>query len=328
MAHRPTRVGATALVAAAVLAAPLAAQAQDDVDVRFSWKMKGEYAPFFLAEAMGAFDEHGLDVTLAEGAGSQAALGALIQGREDVVIMPGIFALSGIQQGMPVKMVALWHPRTPVVMITHPENPATEPADLEGMTVATAVGETGTTYLPQFCAINGINCDAIDTVLVDSQARVPQFLQGQVDAVSVYRSNDLPIIEAETGVDYPILDLGEFGLAAPGMSAVTSEALLEERPDVIARFIEAANAGIAAAKADPQRAAEAILDAWPEGPSLEIVTAQVEATVDAVPEREGEPLGYIRAEDIAGALALLETEEEFGEPMAPEAYFSNQLFGM
>src|SRR5262245_25851629 len=67
------------------------ARADDDVKVRFSWKLKGEYGPLYMAQAKVFFTANKLNVRLGEGAGAPAALGALLQGQEDVVILPGIF---------------------------------------------------------------------------------------------------------------------------------------------------------------------------------------------------------------------------------------------
>ncbi|MDE0114193.1 MAG: hypothetical protein OXN84_18135, partial [Albidovulum sp.] len=39
-----------------------AAVAQDDVNVRFSWKLKGEYAPFYHALNTGGFEANELNV--------------------------------------------------------------------------------------------------------------------------------------------------------------------------------------------------------------------------------------------------------------------------
>src|SRR3954463_12685248 len=93
--------------ALAGFAVAFAAAAQDPVNVRFSWKMKGEYGPFFMAQEKGLYAKEKLNVRMGEGAGAQAALGALLQGQEDVVVLPAIFALTAIQKGMPVKLIAI-----------------------------------------------------------------------------------------------------------------------------------------------------------------------------------------------------------------------------
>lgn len=319
------KVAVVAVVAGSLLGVS-AASAADDLRVRFSWKLKGEYAHMYLAQKEGIYAAHDLNVRMGEGAGSQAALGALIQGQEDAVIMPAIFALTAIQKGMPVRLVALHHPRTPVVLISHPDNPVTEPKDMEGKSVAHSVGETGTSYLDTLCVVNNVDCSQVPRVLMNAQARVQAFLEGEVDMVSVYRTNDLPIIRARTEIDFPILDLAEHGLVAPGLSVVVSEQTLGERPDVIRRYLAALSDAIAATKADPAAAAQAMKDVWPEGPDLEIIEAQARATMDAIPEHDGRTYGWIDETEIEAALQLIATDEDFGEPQAPAVYYSNELF--
>ncbi len=89
-------------------ASMLAHAQQTDFNVRYSWKLKGEYGPYFVAQDKGYFAQEGLKVRLGEGAGAQAALGALLQGQEDVVVLPGMFAMTAIAKGMPIKLVALY----------------------------------------------------------------------------------------------------------------------------------------------------------------------------------------------------------------------------
>ena len=78
----------------ALLVSTSAAWATDPVNVRFSWKLKGEYGHLYLAEEQGIYASKNLAVRMGEGAGAPAALGALLQGQEDVVVMPAIFAVS------------------------------------------------------------------------------------------------------------------------------------------------------------------------------------------------------------------------------------------
>ncbi len=314
-----------ASVVAATGFASVAALAADDVNVRFSWKLKGEYGFFYYGQDLGLYDKEDISLRLGEGAGSQAALGALTLGQEDIVILPAIFAISAIQKGMPVKIVAMYQPAAPIALISHPENPITIPKDLEGKKIAHAVGETGTSYLGVFCAINDVDCDSISKVQMDSQSRVPQFLQNQVDAVSVYLTNDLPILEARTGVEYPRLDLVEFGLRVPGMAAVASVDGIAKRPDVIRRFLAATAGSLAATAADPAAATTALAKTWGGGPSADIVQKQIEATTASIEHTEGKPVGWIDEAMIDAALDLLDSQEPIGDRRALADFYSNDL---
>lgn len=310
---------------AALLVSTSAAWATDAVNVRFSWKLKGEYGHLYLAQEQGIYASKNLAVRMGEGAGAPAALGALLQGQEDVVVMPAIFAVSAIQKGMPVKIVALYHPRTPVVLISQPDKPVAQPKDLEGKTIAHSVGETGTSYLAVFCAVNGIDCAKVKKVQMDAQSRVPQFLQKQVDAVSVYRTSDLPVLEAKVGTKFTVLDLAQHGLAIPGLAAVSSNAAIAKRPEVLRRYLAAVNEGIAATRKDPKAAAAALMKTWQGSPPQEVVEAQVRATMDAVPSGPGKPVGWIDAKAISQALDLLKTDEAIGTPKPVETFFTNDL---
>ncbi|RAI45909.1 myristoyl transferase [Rhodoplanes roseus] len=318
---------AAAVVAvAALLGGSGPAAAQDTVNVRFSWKMKGEYGTYFLAQEKGLFKAAGLDVKLGEGAGAQAALGALIQGQEDIVVLPGVFALSAIQKGIPVKIIALYHPKTPVTLITYPEKAAKTPKDLVGMTVAHSVGETGTSYLDAFLRLNKVDPASVKRTLMNAQARVPAFIQKQVDVVSVYQTNDLPIIrEQHKGTDFVVMDMVEFGLAVPGMALVTSDQNLVKKPDVLKRFLKASAAAVRDAKADPMAATQAIRKAWPSPPTETAVLEQVKATVGAIPVPAGHEIGWMEEKTITDALELLKSAGEIDAPKPAATYYTNVL---
>ena len=301
-----------------------AAFAQDTVNVRFSWKLKGEYGGLYMAQEAGHYKSANLAVRLGEGAGAPAALGALIQGQEDVVILPGIFALSAIQKGMPIRLIALYHPKTPFAFISHPERPIRTPRDLEGKTLGTAVGDTATSYLDLFCKVNKVDCNKIKKVQMNAQALVPQFLARQIDSTSVYRSNDLPaLVQREAKI--VVMDLIEFGMAIPGMAAVTSEANIAKRPDVMKRFLAATGAGFRDSKQDVVGSSRAILKSWTSGPDLAVVLGQVKATMDAVPVYPGRNVGWIDEKVIAGTLDMMKSVGEIDNPKPAASFFTNAL---
>jgi NitT/TauT family transport system substrate-binding protein len=315
----------TLSITALVAANSASAQAQDHVNVRFSWKLKGEYGPLYLAQEEGLFKKSNLEVRMGEGAGAPAALGALVQGQEDVVVLPGVFALSAIQKGFPVKLVALYHPKTPVVLISWPEKPANKPQDLVGMTVGHSVGETGTTYLDAFLRLNGVNPAQVKRVTMNAQARVPAFIQHQVDVVSVYQTNDLPIIEEKEKTKFVLMDMVKYGLSVPGLAIVTSNANIAQKSGMMRRFLAAAAQGVRDAKMDVKGATQALLKNWSNPPSEHAVYEQVKATVDAIPTPAGHEIGWIDQKTIADALALLQSTGEIDSPKAPEVYLTYAL---
>jgi NitT/TauT family transport system substrate-binding protein len=316
---------AVALGVSMLAATSGAAQADEQVNVRFSWKLKGEYAAMYVAQEKGFYAREGLTVRLGEGAGAPAALGALLQGQEDAVLLPAIFALTAISKGMPVKLISLYHPKTPIALISWPENPVRVPKDLEGKVIATAIGETGTTYLDSFCKKNGVDCAKVKKVQVDAQSRVPLFVQHKVDVVSVYQTNDLPVLEEKQGTKFIVLEMDKNGLSVPGMALVSSDAIIAKKPEVLRKLLKAVGEGVVAMKKDPAEGADAIVKNWPGHPSVSSVTTQVKATADAIPATPGHPVGWIDDKVIADALQLLKSTGEVDAPKPTDAYFTNSL---
>lgn len=301
------------------------AQDQEQVSVRFSWKLKGEYAAMYAAQEKGFYAREGLTVRLGEGAGPQAALGALLQGQDDAVLLPAIFALSAISKGMPLKLIAIYHPTTPIALISWLENPVRLPKDLEGKTIATAIGDTGTMYLDLFCKKNGMDCAKIKKVQVDAQSRLPLFLQHKVDAMSVYQTNDLPILEEKQGSGFVVLEMDKNGLSVPGMALVSSDAIIAKKQETLRKLLKAVGEGVVEMKKDPAAAAQILVKSWPGHPSITSVTAQVKATAEAIPAASGRPVGWIDEKVIADALQLLKSTGEVDAAKAPEAYYTNRL---
>src|SRR5215510_1660765 len=141
------------VLAAALAAAPgtipeLAAQAAppsgavEEVLVRFTWKLKGEYAPLFVAADKGYYRAAGLNVQLAEGSGAKTALRQLAAGQEQVVWGPVVNGAQALGEGLAVRVITIYQPKVPIGIIAHPGTPLKTPKDLEGLKFAYTVGET------------------------------------------------------------------------------------------------------------------------------------------------------------------------------------------
>ncbi|MCB1387259.1 MAG: ABC transporter substrate-binding protein, partial [Nitratireductor sp.] len=197
--------------------------------------------------------------------------------------------------------------------------------DMEGKTIAHSVGETGTSYLGVFCELNQVDCDKISKVQMDSQSRVPQFLQKQVDLVSVYKTNDLPVLEDRTGQKFPTLDMAEYGLAIPGMAVVASDDGIANKAETLKGFLAANAKAIELTRSDPDAAVAALKTVWSAGPSDKVVREQIEATSASIHGVEGHPIGWIDEKTITDALKLIGSVEDIGEMKPASSFYTNEL---
>ena len=302
-----------------------AAGAKEKVTVRFTWKLKGEYAPLFVALDKGYFAAEGLDVELAEGQGAQTVLRLLATGTEKLGYGPAVAAAQAVSQGMPVTVAALYQTKAPMGVISFPEVPLKGPKDLEGKRIAISVGETFTDMLEPFTRINKIDLSKIQRIQMDNSARTSQFLARKVDVMSVYLSNELPVLEQRTGVKFNVMRVAEHGLNLLGASYYVNNDFARQNPATVAKLLRATAKGYADAIKDPREAAEIMNKHMKIRENPAVLLAQVKATVESTNAPKGRPIGWQSEADWKACLDLLMATGAIKERKPLELYYTNQF---
>ncbi len=182
-------IAAAGLLLASAAAQPAFTQTAEKLTVRFTWKLKGEYAPLFVALDKGYYKSEGLDIDLAEGSGAQTVLKLLASGNEKFGYGPAVSAAQAVSQGLPVKVVALYQTKAPMGVISFPDVSLKTPKELEGKRLAISVGETFGDMLGPFTRINHVDIAKIQQIQMDASARTSQFLTRKIDVMSVSATN-------------------------------------------------------------------------------------------------------------------------------------------
>ena len=298
-------------------------QSGEKLTVRFTWKLKGEYAPLYVALEKGYYKAEGLDVALSEGNGAQNVLKSLAAGNEKFGYGPAVAAAQAVSQGLPVKVVALYQTSAPMGVIAFPDTPLKAPKDIEGKRLAISVGETFGDMIRPFARINNVDLGQIQLIQMDSSARTMQFLTRKIDVMSVYLSNELPQIEKRAGVKFNVIKVTDFGLSVLGSSMYVSNEFAEKNPEIVKKLLRATAKGYRDAMANPKEAAR-IMERHmvvPEQP--DVLDRQVEATVVSTNAPAGKPIGWQTDTDWQANLNLLKETGGITDIKPLNAYFSN-----
>jgi NitT/TauT family transport system substrate-binding protein len=321
-----TVIAASLLAAIAIPDAPSViarAETPEKVTVRFTWKLKGEYAPLFVALEKGYYSAEGLEVQLSEGNGAQNVLKALAAGNEKFGYGPAVAAARAVSQGLPTKVIALYQTSAPMAVIAFPDTPLKGPKDLEGKRLAISVGETFGDMIHPFARINNVDLGKVQLIQMDASARTTQFLTRKVDVMSVYLSNELPQIEKRAGVKFNVVKVTDFGLNVLGSSMYVSSAFAEQKPDTVKKLLLATAKGYRDAMANPRDAAKIMARHMvvPEQP--DVLEQQVEATMVTTNAPAGQPIGWQAEADWRANLELLKETGDIVEVKPLNSYFSN-----
>jgi NitT/TauT family transport system substrate-binding protein len=234
-------LGAVAGVALVAAAAPLAAapaQALDHVTFATNWKAEAEHGGFYQALATGIYRRHGLDVTLRMG-GPQANNSQLLAaGQIDFNVGADSFAaLNYVRAGVPVVTVAAIFQKDPQVLLAHPGQGNDSFAALKGKPIMLASAARATFW--NFLKIRfGYTDDQIRTYTFN----MAPFL-ADVKAIQEGYLTSEPYTLAKAGVKPVVLLMADHGFDSYSTTLECSRRLVETRPDLVQRFVDASVEG-------------------------------------------------------------------------------------
>lgn len=272
-----TATAVLALAACGSQAPEPSAPADDALVLGLTYTPDVQFAPFYVAQANGYYEEAGVEVTLRHHGASESLFGALEAGEEDLVVAGGDEMLQAFSAGVPVVNVATVYEQYPVVLIVPADSPITSAADLAGHTVGIP-GPFGETYFGLLALLSGAGLTtedvAVEHIGYTQQAALGA---GHVDAVMGFANNDA-VQFAQAGIDVRTIALEDVPLVGIGVGAHADLA----DDDVTAAVVAATMRGVRDVVADPEGAVETAAEHIPglaDPAAREAALATVRATV-------------------------------------------------
>jgi NitT/TauT family transport system substrate-binding protein len=230
-----TAIAAT-LVGAGILVGSLApAVAADKVTFLTSWFAQAEHGGFYQAKATGLYDKAGLDVTIKMGGPQVNGAQLLLAGETDFLMGYDIQVLKGREQNQPLVTVASSFQFDLQGLMAHDD--VADMAALKGKPILIA-GSSRITFWPWLRAKYGFTDDQIRPYTFNLQ---PFFADKNV-AQQAYPSSE-PYQAQEQNEKVKFFLLADGGYPPYGSTIVTTEKMIAEKPDVVARFVKASLEG-------------------------------------------------------------------------------------
>lgn len=273
---RRTAVAAIAVVAAITAAAcsPRADSGADDraaLTVMLDWTPNTNHSGIYLAQAKGLYERAGLDVTILEPS-SDGGLPQLAAGNVDIVISVAEQLLPARAAGVDAVSVATILAHNTSSLVVPADRGVTRPRDLEGRTYGGFGGELEKALVDRLVRCDGGDPSRVRYVEVGNADYKVGLERRDYDTVWVFDGWDvirLAELEGMRLVRFPFYDPA----AAPTDRClpdwytpivVTSQKVLDDRPEVVRAFLRATSVGYTVADDEPEAAAAALLAAVPE----------------------------------------------------------------
>jgi len=277
----------------------------------------------YVAQEKGFFAEENLTVRIEHSPGGGEHLQLTATGKVDVTTQDAAVLLKRrADPGLPLVSFALIGQRGQQAYAALAESGLKTPKDWEGR----LVGYKGTPPpdLLALMKLAGVDENRVELVNVGFDPRL--LAEGKVDVYPVYKSNE-PYLLRQWGYEVTLWDAADFGVPTLGLTYVTSDQVLAEKPEMLARFLRAALKGIEYAQAHPDEAVQVVLKyAGPETDADHMrymLESELAEANSSAPEWKG--VGWQTAEQWQ-SLADMLTEFEAMPAVDVETVFTNQVW--
>jgi NitT/TauT family transport system substrate-binding protein len=227
------------LAAAGAAGGPALAQALDKVSFGTNWVAEAEHGGFYQALADGTYRKYGLDVTIVPGGPQVNNRILLLVGKLDFFL--GANTLEGfdaVAQNVPTLEVAALFQKDPQVLIAHPDQGIDELEDLKKLTLF--VSQEGmASYYQWLKADFGFKDSQVKPYTFNPQP----FLADKKSAMQGYVTSEPFAIEKEAKFKPKVFLLADHGFDAYSTLIETRRELVDRKPDLVQRFVDASIIG-------------------------------------------------------------------------------------
>ncbi len=320
---------ATVLASVVLTVASTLSFSATKVPFALDWKFEGPSAAFFAAIDNGHFAKADLDVEVAAGQGSLAAIpkvatGAFPLGFADI---NSLVQFLDQNPGAPVTAVMMVYDKPPFAVVGRKSQGVSAPKDLEGKVLGAPPPDGAWAQFPAFSEAAGIDMANVKVEPVGFPTREPMLAEGKVDAITGFSfSSYLNLVRLGVSEDdISVILMADHGLELYGNAIIVNTDFASENPELVKGFLAAVAAGWTDVIADPAMGAKAV---GARNPAADVALEQrrlelaINANVltDYVMENG---MGGIDADRMAAALEQLAKNYEFNSEPDMSLYFTD-----
>lgn len=233
------------------------------VSFRLDWTIGAEHTGYIVAQALGYYEDAGLDVTIAEGQGSSVTAQALAAGEDEFGVISAGEVLASVSKGLPIESIATVVQHSPTAIVYNTDKLTVESLDdLYGAKLGTVTSSSIYKEWQAVAALTGTDESKIE-VIDAGQAIVQALLSGQVDAITGWTFNQGLQAQVE-GADVEFLKFSDLGLDIPNSTLAVTTSFAQENPEAVAAFVEATARGWAYVAEHHDESLQMLFDAYPE----------------------------------------------------------------
>jgi len=320
----------TSLAAAALFAAAGTAAAQEKFTYNMAWLPQGSSIGVIVAKEQGFFRELGLDATIVRGYGGNRTANELDQGQFEFGYVDPISLVLNRSNGGKIRMIGALNTRWPAgICFDKKRHQPKTPADMKGLLLGGGSASPVHNVVPAWLEQNGQPKDSIRLLRMDPAVVDASLIEGRIDLAECWRASNRAVTQKQAdaaGVTLGWIEYGDFGLDAYGSGFAASEDVIRKRPEVVKKFLRASYRGYAYALANPEKAADLMVKAFPTTDRA-VALAQIKDMGDLLidPQAKANGLGYLREDRMRATVQFVDKAFGLNGKVKPQDTYTNEM---
>lgn len=241
---------AAIMLGATVQATPAA----EKITFMMSWRAQADQGGYFQALAKGYYAECGLDVEIRQGGPGIDPAQLLAGGAIDFTLSPFIDTVVGLNEaGFPARSVMAIFQRSAQMLMTREGNGIEKLEDMKGSPIMIAA-ISRRTFWPFFRDKYGWD----DSQIRQYTGQLAPFLSDPKAVQQGFITNEPFLIKNQTGETVKTFLLADHGYQTYGTMVVTSQTMIDQKPEIVQCMVDSIKKGWADYLQDPSAAFEII----------------------------------------------------------------------
>ncbi|TPQ51758.1 ABC transporter substrate-binding protein [Prosthecomicrobium hirschii] len=236
------RITATGTVAAILAGAmTVGASAEDKVTFGTNWLAQAEHGGYYQAVADGTYKKYGLDVTIKQGGPQAANRTLLLAGKIDFYMGGNMLqSLDSVKNNVPFVVVGAIFQKDPQVLIAHPDQGLEKFEDLAKLPTL-FMGKDG--YISYFQWMKVAYKGFKDEQYKPYTFNPAPFIADKKSAQQGYITSEPYQVEKQAGWKPKLFLLADNGFDTYSTTIETAQKLVDEKPELVQRFVDATMIG-------------------------------------------------------------------------------------
>lgn len=242
----------------ALLSVQALAAGRATVNMQLGWLAGGNQIGEAVAKRLGYYDQEGIDFSIQPGGPNIDGVALIASGRYEtgqVSSSPSI--MLAVSQDLPIKCFATGLQQHPYTFFSLKKNPIRKPQDMVGKKIG--IQSTGMVLLRALLAKNKIAEKDVNIIPIGGD--MTPLLTGQVDAVTGWQTNTTAM--KPLGADRVDLRLWDAGVRLYALPYYATTQTIQNRSDVLQRFLRATTRGWAYAHRNREQAVDLLIKEYP-----------------------------------------------------------------